>query len=162
MEADRQIKGKKATPKGNPAFKMPSPEEFEKSFATMTDEDIELDRRLDEIAKSQPVIDQGPAIELKPEKINVNHLREYVEDYKPASTHNEMLEQIHLAKSNDCDSIDATATLVRQTFRKDFDHIEKKVGYGIYADIRIYIDGHFEKTKGQDKLSIDQKLHGIR
>lgn len=158
MEADRKVTAKS---KGNPKFKMPSEDEFAQ-FAPVTDEDLELERSLDEIAKSRPAIDQGPAMELKPEKVNINHLREYVDNYAPASTHPELLEQVHLAKANDCDSIDATATLVRQTFRKDFDKIEKDIGYGIYADIFVYIEGHFEKTKGRDKLTIDQKLHGIR
>jgi len=158
MEADRKVTAKS---KGNPKFKMPSEDEFAQ-FAPVTDEDLELERSLDEIAKSRPAIDQGPAMELKPEKVNINHLREYIEDYAPASTHPELLEQVHLAKANECDSIDATATLVKQTFRKDFDHIQDKTGYGIFHDIKVYIDGYFEKNKNVDKLSIDQKLHGIK
>lgn len=122
---------------------------------------MELDRQLNEMAKERQmpqVSDNATAIEVKKMRENLEHLKAHVEDYKPASNMAELTEQVHVAKGEGCDSIEATPTLVRQIFRKDYDYIEKNVGYGIYHDIRVYIDGHFDKHKGADTQTMEQRL----
>jgi hypothetical protein len=150
--------------KGNDDFKLT--EEIKAkvaahSFAAVTDEDLALDREIEALAAEQPqvnVSDVAPALEVKRTKDVVNHLKEIVDGYKEASTMAELTEQVHVAKAEGCDSIEASPTLVRQIFRKDYDYIEKNVGYGIYHDIRIYIAGHFDKHKGADVQTMEQRL----
>ncbi len=154
--------------KGNDSFKLtPAMEaramaDYAENTGTMsalTAEDIALDRELEAMAKDQPqVSDNGPVMEVKRTKDVIEHLREVVEKYTPASNMAELTEQVHVAKSEGCDSIDGTPTLVRQIFRKDYEYIEKNVGYGIYHDIRIYIDGYFDKHKGADSQTMEQRL----
>lgn len=129
------------------------------SVAAVTAEDMELDRQLQEMAKENPAPSDNIAVaEVRKTRENLDHLRYYADDYAPAATMADLTEQVHVATSEGYDSIDATATLVRQIFRKDFDYIEKNVGYGIYHNIRVYIDGHFDKHKGADNQTMEQRL----
>ncbi len=102
--------------------------------------------------------DDVTVVELKKIKEDLNHLKSMVENYQPAKTMAELTEQVHVAKSEGCDSVDATPALVKQVFRADYNVIETKVGYGIYHDVRVYIDGTFEKNKNDDKTTMAQKL----
>lgn len=126
----------------------------------ITKEDQELDLILERAAKSNPIQDLGPEIILKPEHKKRDVLRNHIENYKPASTLMELEEQVSMAKQNDIDSIEATAALVRHIFKSSFDHIQKTVGYGIYKDIRVYIDGFFNDHKDADSMTMERKLHG--
>lgn len=154
----------KAPEKGNPAFRLtPDAEkqaldDFEKNFATITDEDIQLEETLQAQVKQAPLSDNAPALEVRKTKDNVNHLKDISDTYTPANSHADLLEQVHLAKENGCDSIDGTPSLVRATFRRDYEHIEKHVGYGIFHDVRVYIDGYFDKNKDADKMTMSEKL----
>lgn len=141
--------------------------DFEESFGSgnevalgaVTDDDLALDRELQSL-QTKSFDDDGPAIEVKKESIKRDTLRNYVPGYKPASSIIELQEQIRAALDNDIDSIEATPALVRHLFRKDFDYIQKSVGYAIYQNIRVYIDGFFEKNKDADKMTIEGKLFG--
>lgn len=134
-------------------------ESSEKALGAITDEDMALDRELQSM-QTKAFDDDGPAIEVKKEATKRDTLRNYVPGYKPASTILELQEQIRSALDNEIDSIEATPALVRHLFRKDFDYIQKTVGYGIYQNIRVYIDGFFEKNKDADKMTIERKLFG--
>lgn len=123
----------------------------------ITNEDIELDRMLEMQARTQ-TIENGPDRPLKQESVKRDILRNFTEDYKPASTLLELEDQIHQAKMNDIDSIEATPALVRHLWKKDFEHIKNETGYGIYKDIRVYIDGFFEQNKNADKVTMEQRL----
>lgn len=125
---------------------------------TVTKEDLELDEMLQ--ARTAPVVDSGPDQPLKKEVSRRATLRSYVEDYKPAATLLELEDQIHQAKMNDIDSIEASPALVRHIWKKDFEHIRTQTGYGIYKDIRVYIEGFFEQNKDADKITMEQKLFG--
>lgn len=125
-----------------------------------TAEDKEIDLILERAAKSNPIQDLGPEIVLKPEHKTRDILRNHMEDYKPASTLMELEEQVSMAKQNEIDSIEATPALVRHLFKSSFDHIKKEVGYGLYKDIRVYIEGFFNDHKDADKITMEQKLHG--
>ena len=158
--------------KGNPDFRLtPEMEEeameaFEASFkegdvalGAITSEDMALDEELKKL-QTTAFDDDGPGIEVKKEAIKRDTLRNYVPNYKPAASIMDLQEQIRLAQDNDIDSIEASPALVRHLFRKDFDYIQKTVGYGIYQNIRVYIDGFFEKNKDADKETIESKLFG--
>lgn len=125
----------------------------------VTDEDMELDREIDRIANENPPpdIEQGPVMQLKKEKVVRDLLSEHVDDYKPASTVNELLEQVHLAKEMMCDSIEATPQMIKHFCRK---HYPDDVGYFIYHDIKVYIPGFFEQSQKKDQrttLDIEMK-----
>ena len=150
--------------KGNDEFKLTPAMEAEAKnfdFAAVTDEDMALDRMLAETAKAQPKIDDAsPAIEVTKPRENLEHLKTFVEEYMPADSIAELTEQVHVAKSEGCDSIDGTNKLIKQIFRADYEKITTYIGYGIYHDIRVYAEGMFDKVKGVDKMTMEQKLHG--
>lgn len=132
-------------------------------MAAYAPEDMELDRALEEMARENRAStpsDNVSVAEVKKVKENLMHLKDHTEDYRPAATMADLTEQVHVANTSGLglDSIDATATLVRQIFRKDYDYIEKNVGYGIYHNIRVYIDGHFDKHKSADSQTMEQRL----
>lgn len=150
--------------RGNPEFNLNSAEPSntigqEVASAAYTDEDAELDRELEKMAR-----EQEPQVAIDPEpqpmrklKENYELLRDHVEDYKPASTVNELEDQVHLAKEYGCDSIEATPKLVRHYNRKDY---PEKVGYFIFRNIKVYIDGHFAEAMKRDKITMEEKLFG--
>jgi glutaredoxin len=159
MEAARKAEGK--PPKGNPMFKMPSDQELEKIASEIslgvTDEDLALDRELEEMAKQNQApkgVEDVPVVELKKDRPVANLM-----EGDPVTSHSELLERIHLAKVEGYDSIEASADLIKQLFRRDFDYIKTETGYGIYNDIRVYIAGYFDKNKNADKVSMEEKLH---
>lgn len=126
----------------------------------VTAEDREIDQMLERAAKTQPhVDDMGPDIVVAPEKKTRDTLRNYVDDYKPATSLMELDEQVMQAQGFEIDSIEASPALVRHVFKRDYDHIKNVTGYGIYHNIRVYIDGVFEQNKDADKLMMEQKLH---
>lgn len=147
--------------KGNSDFTL-TKEMEEKAMAALTDEDLALDRELDLIAQERmaqgPIDDVAPAIEVQKVRENLEHLSSYVDDYKPASTMAELNEQVHVAKSEGCDAIDATADVIKKIFRADFEKIEKELGFGIYHDVRVFLTGRFEGLKNMHKVTMEQKL----
>jgi hypothetical protein len=129
------------------------------TLAPITSEDREIDQMLERAAKSNPVSDLHVETPLIPEKKKRDVLRNHIAGYRPANTMNELQEQVHLAKTNEIDSIEGTPTLVQQLWRKDFEYIKNGPGYGIYHDIRVYIDGFFEQNKDADKETMEQRNH---
>ena len=125
----------------------------------ITQEDMEIEQMLERVAKQQPVTDHGPDAPVVREVAKRDTLRNHVENYKPASSIMELEDQIHLAQTHDIDSIEATPALVRHLWKRDFDYIKAGPGYGIYRNIRVYIEGFFEQNKDADKLTMEQKLH---
>lgn len=136
-------------------------EAIKQEFAAYTDEDAALDRELEKQHENTNFSDDAPVVEVKKTKDTVESLRDIVEDYKPATTLAELNEQVHVAKAEGVQAIEATPSLVRHVFRKDYPHIENVTGYGIYHDVRVYIDGFFAKLKNQDKETIDQRLERL-
>lgn len=126
----------------------------------ITAEDREIDQMLERQAKRNPIQDMGSETMLVREPVKRDILRNYVKDYKPASSISELDDQVFQASGNDIDSIEATPALVRYFCKREYDYIVNKVGYFIYHNIRVYIDGFFEKNKDADKLTIEQKMHG--
>lgn len=179
MQAARAADSAKAPGKGNPDFLLTKEAELEavESFEALADqaesesvprgiapgaitnEDREIELMLERQAKTNPIQDLGPEMALKPEIKKRDVLRNHVEEYKPASSLIELQEQVHHAKSLEIDSIEATPQLLKHIFKRDFDHIRDVTGYAIYHDIRVYIDGFFEKNKDADSLTMEQKLH---
>jgi hypothetical protein len=143
--------------KGNPDFNIAAitPSEtigVSKDASSYTDEDRLLDLELERLAAENPplkVSDHDVTPEVKREITHDELLSEHVENYKPASTINEIMDQVHQAKLFDCDSIYATPEIVKYYTRKDYDHTVK-AGYFMFHDIKVYLEGHFERARTRD------------
>jgi hypothetical protein len=123
-------------------------------------DDREIEAMLERQAKQTPIDDLGADQPLKVEKQKRDTLRNHVENYQSAKSLIELEEQVHQAKMLEIDSIEATPALVRHFCKREYDFIRENVGYFIYKDIRVYIDGLFEQNKNADKLTMEQKMHG--
>lgn len=122
--------------------------------SAITDEDRALDRELEQMSNENPplAIDPEPAgVTAKAEKIIDDHLQDHVENYKPASTINEIMSQVSEAKVSGCDSITATLQLSKYYVK---DGSLDRVGYFMFHDIKVYVDGHREKAMKRDKLTL--------
>ncbi len=140
---------------GNPLFNVADvePTDVLSAASVMTDEDRAIDRELERMATEvppMPVIDNGPEITVKPEKI-VRELLSAHEDVSPAATVNELLDQVHRAKEAGCDSVEATPALVRHYCRKVY---PSDVGYFVFHDIKVYIEGFFAEASKRDRRTL--------
>lgn len=131
----------------------------ERALNAVTDEDLALEMELQKMAvELPPEAQEGSNLNLlKKEKIESDLLAEHLENYKPASTVNELLEQVHLAKEVGCDSVEATPQLVKHYCRR---HYPDDVGYFMFHDVKVWIAGFHETHKRFDGLTIEQKLFG--
>ncbi len=124
-------------------------------------EDYELERTLADLGRQNPMPDisdpDPPGAIVRKEADRREMLGDAVIDYTPASTKTELDEQIHLAKCEGCDSIEATLVLAKQICR---DKLLEQVGYFLYHDIKVYIAGSFAQAKKRDNTSIEHKLFG--
>lgn len=122
-------------------------------------EDLELERSLSSMTGTLPDIDDPEPIgSVVKKEIELREmLSEKVDDYKPATTRQEITDQVYLAKSEGCNSIEATLKAIRSICR---DQSLESVGYFMYHDIKVYIEGFVEKAKARDKQTIEQKLFG--
>ena len=187
MEAARALETKKAQPAhpggGDPRFKLTPELEAEAmdnffndavdesvhdhaltlsaprgtDMPTITAEDLELDRQLEQIAKQAP-IDHDPTTVIVPEKKRRDLLRNFTENYKPADSIMVLDDQVYQAQQLDIDSIEGTEKIVKHFCKTSFKEVQK-VGYFIYKNIRVYIDGYFEQNKDADKVTMEQRLH---
>lgn len=123
-----------------------------------TAEDHEIDQMLERAARQNPVSDHGPDMSVVHEKKTRDVLRNYVENYKPASTPQELDDQVFQAGQHEIDSVEATEKLVTHFCRSSIADV-KKAGYFIFKNVRVYIDGFFEQNKNADSLTMEQKLH---
>lgn len=166
-----RTKGAKNKPKeapaitgGNPDFNLTGVEPSETigrdvAPGAVMPEDLELERSLQSMVSDVPPIDDpepiGSVVKKEIEKREM--LGDHVDDYKPASTLEELREQVFLAKSEGCDSLEITPDLAKKICR---DPSLEKVGYFIYHDIKAYLVGHFEKAKARDNVTIERRLFG--
>lgn len=143
-------------PSGNPTFNL---NDTDVAMSAVTAEDLAFERELERMALEQPPIEAGPAITFKKEIEHRELLSEHVEDYSPASTVNELENQVHMAKELGCDSIEGTPALIKTYCRS---HYPDDVGYFIFKNVKVYIAGFFEQSKSKAKAndSIEQKLFG--
>ena len=123
-------------------------------------EDLELDRMLASLDSAAPPIDDpepiGSVVKKEVEKREM--LGDHVENYKPASTLEELREQVYLAKSEGCDSLEIEADLAKRICR---DPTLETVGYFLYHDIKAYLVGCFNKAKARDNMTIEKRLFGV-
>ncbi len=124
-------------------------------------EDYELERTLADLDRQHPTPDisdpDPPGAIVKKDVERREMLGDTIKDYKPASTFEELRNQIHYAKSEGCDSIECTKTLGKQVCR---DKLLEQVGYFMYHDIKVYLEGAFEQSKKRDNQSIESRLFG--
>lgn len=155
-------KPKQLTEAGNATFNINSVEPSQTlnapAAAAITDEDLAFDRELDMIARNaEPTVSDIAPPELKKSNEQYTLLSEYVDDYKPASTIHELDNQIFDAVSYGADSILATERIVKHFCKNAY---PDKVGYFIYKNIKVYIEGFFEQSVKRDKESVDFRNFG--
>jgi len=147
---------KAATPleeKGNPAFNLADAEPVqidwqEPAVNVITPEDIALDRELERLAMEQPLPDVEPAPpEMKKAVDSPELLSSFVDDYRPATTIRELEDQVHLAKVNGADSVECSMALGRYYVK---DGSLETVGYFMFRDIKVYIEGYYERAQARD------------
>jgi hypothetical protein len=80
-----------------------------------------------------------------------------VEDVSPASTDEQLREQIHTAKQLGCDSIEATLAICKRFCR---DPLLEQVGYFMHHDIKVYIAGGVDAVKARDHVSVQERVFG--
>lgn len=127
------------------------------AVGAITPEDLDLERHLEQLDRESVVPDIDPDLSrpLTLEKVSQDHLREHVDNYRAASTINELEEQIHVAKSLRCDSIDATPQLIKR-FSQGKDN-------GMFInvkDIRVNYPDMYSKGKQSDRMTQEQRLFG--
>ncbi len=131
----------------------------EVAAAAVMPEDLELDRMLASLTADVPdIADPEPigSVVVK-ERVKLELLREAVEDYKPASTRQEIMDQVYLAKTEGCDSIEATLLAIRSICR---DSSLESVGYFMYHDIKVFIEGRASEAMARDRRTVEQVNFG--
>jgi len=122
--------------------------------SAVTAEDLEFERQLQAATASEPGIEAGPNTQLRKEKIYPKLLAEHVDDYVPAQTHTDLLEQVHMAKQLGCDSVEADPRIIRQLTLKS--GYPDDVGFLWFQDVMVWIPGFYEPDG--DKMSVDAKI----
>lgn len=128
-----------------------------RAVGAITQEDLDLEMHLNKLDRENPVpnIDPDLSRPMTKEKISQDHLREHVDNYKAASNINELEEQIHVAKSLGCDSIDADKNLIHR-----FSRGKDNGMFIMVKDIRVNYPGQYASGKAQDKVTIEGRLFG--
>ncbi len=124
----------------------------------MTDEDLALDREIARMAADQEmtaIVDHGAPPELKPSVEHTDLLSEYVENYKPASSHATLEEQVFLCSAHGADSIEAEEIV----FKAILGYIPKEA-YMVFKGVKVYRKGMVEAGRTSDAQSIEQRLFG--
>lgn len=145
-----------ALAKGNTEFKAEELSTHEMvAPGAITPEDMDLERHLERLDRENPIPDIDPDLSrpLTVDKAPQDHLREHVENYRPASTINELEEQIHVAKSLHCNSIDATPQLIKR-----FSHGKDNGMFINVKDLRVNYPDMYAAGKHADKITQEQKL----
>lgn len=125
--------------------------------AAIVPEDLELERSLQTMTAALPELDDVEPIGsvVKIERPRLEMLSEVASDYRPANSRQEILDQVHLAKVEGCDSIEATLPAIRQICR---DSSLESVGYFLYHDVKVFIEGRASDVKIRDGGSIESKI----
>lgn len=164
MARPKGAKNKIKIEQGNPDFNLSGVEPTDVLAVAPSapmPEDYELERTLAELGRQHSIPDisdpdpAGAVVKREIERREM--LGDSVSDYKPAATFEELRNQVHFAKSEGCDSIEATRALAKQVCR---DKLLEQVGYFMYHDIKVYLEGAFEQAKKRDNQTIEHKLFG--
>lgn len=129
------------------------------ALAAITDEDLAFERSLQAMNFEEPNIEADPTPTLRHVREHSELLSDHMEGLRPASTVAELMDQVHLAKQAECDSIEATPAVIKYYCRKDFDAVAK-VGYFMFHDIKVHMVGEFERASMADKQTVQQKMFG--
>ena len=148
---------------GNPDFNLKDAKPVEEPWfdtpaaAAVTDEDMAFDRELERLARNtEPEvsdIDDQPVVRKTIDPYTM--LSDFIENYQPAKTPQELEDQIMLAKHHECDSVEATPQLIKYYTKK-----VPEVGYFLFRDIKVYIPGFFEQSSKRDKETVEYRNFG--
>lgn len=87
------------------------------------------------------------------EPVQTEFLGDYVDNYKPADSQMELDRQVYTAQSMGLTAIEATDDVIRFYTKASFD-VDRKLGYFIYKNIRVFFVGEFRKFVSRDKRNM--------
>lgn len=131
----------------------------EKALAAITPEDLAFEAELQRMhAETEiPAHVEGVPIKLTKEEQEKELLSDVLEGTEPAKSLADLDQQVFLAKSHGCNSIEADEKVIRYFTRNSY---PEAVGYFMYKDIKVFIPGKFRGHARTDKLSMHDKLFG--
>lgn len=145
--------------KGNPDFNIANVEPST-ALSAVTPEDLafemELQRAHQDEQPMPQIDDHDPVVQLKQDRLHTEMLKEQM-IVEPATSIRELDDQVHAAKELGCDSVEATKALVKSFCRKDFDVVEK-VGFFLYHDIKVFIQGRHEEAVKSMNQTIESRM----
>lgn len=124
----------------------------------VTAEDLAFERQLQAMHQEEPLVESAKPLKLEQEVVDSNFLGDHVDDYMPASSLNELEQQVWAAQKIGADSIEATEDVIKYYNRTKY---PSDVGYFIYKNIRVFIPGRIEGHVETDKQNIGAKLRGL-
>lgn len=161
------VNGKVVSPteeKGNPIFNISEVEPSQTigediAPGALMPEDLEFERSLQAMHEPMERISDPEPIGMqliKEREQRGEMLSDVIEDYKPATTDEELRIQVELAKVEGCDSIEATLAICKRYCK---DPKLEAVGYFSYYNVKVYIAGKFQDVKKRDQVTIEQRVH---
>lgn len=124
-----------------------------------------LDRELDRLAReTPPIVDEGANENRLTKTIeNCDLLSEYVEDYKPAATIQELEAQMHQAEMVGADSIEVTPKIFAHYCGPDTGkNANWKSKYFHFKGVKAYLAGNYAAAKKESTMTMEQKLFGAK
>lgn len=132
--------------------------------AAITDEDLELDREIERLAREQVTVDlRMPTSEPLRDEPGVTatvvsestFLGDHAENYKPADNHVSLEQQVFECKSMSLDSIEAADPVFKAIFGK-----VPLECYAMYKNIKMYRIGMVKEGEARDRVTVEQRLFG--
>lgn len=128
--------------------------------SAITPEMLAFERELQAMHLEQPLPGDEKPVVLQKEYSKSDFLGDDVEGYKPATTLNELDQQVFLAKSKGFNAIEASEEIIKYYTRGSFESVEKE-GYFIFKDVKVFIPGRIDGYVNTDKQNVAFKLQGL-
>lgn len=147
-----------ALEKGNPDWNLKgvTPTDVLTAPSAVTAEDLAFESELQRMSGEEiiPDIDQEYIAPLTKEKRDGNHLRDHMENYRPAQSINELDTQVAVAKPLGAE-IDVTPQVMKHIFGPKYN-----LSSGMYRDVQLNLPETFEANVAKSKVSLEQHLFG--
>ena len=132
---------------------------LEVAQSAITAEDLAFEASLQRM-HVESVIDTKDVVKLTKEVPDTDFLGDMVENYKPASTLNELDQQAFAAAKHGATAIEATEHVIRYYVKDDFEGVSN-VGYFMFNNIRVFIPGKFSSFVQTDKQNINTIIRKV-
>jgi hypothetical protein len=160
--------------KGNPKFNLRDAEPVSPTWietppntpsvasSAILPEDLELERKLQAMTMQDDpglaqISDRDPMIIVRSDEPKPLLLSAHMPEYGLVTSFDDLKQQVYMAKLEGCDSIVAEPGFAKKVCR---DPSLEKVGYFIYHDIKVYLDGQTERAMKRDNETIEQRTFG--